>query len=337
MRRTKTGFMTITQAGPGRTLARTLLTALAPLVWGTTYVVTTELLPAGHPLFAGLMRALPAGIVAIVIGRMLPRGSWWWKAAVLGILNIGLFFPMLFTAAERLPGGPAATLGAIGPLIVALLAVPLLAQRLTTWRVGWGIAGVVGVALVVIGPAARLDAIGIVAGLIGAASMALGLTLAKRWGRPPGVGAVSFAGWQLAAGGLFLIPITFLFEGAPPVIDGRAGLGYLWLGLIGGLIAYVIFFRGIGKLPVTSVAVLGLLSPMMAAVLGVVLLGQTLTAIQLIGFALALAAVVAGQLTPRARRTTPPAPPEPPPVLTPVLAPVGSVAPLRDASMEVVR
>ncbi|GDY57777.1 hypothetical protein SVIO_084000 [Streptomyces violaceusniger] len=34
-------------------LPRTALTALAPSVWGTTYVVTTELLPEGHPLFAG--------------------------------------------------------------------------------------------------------------------------------------------------------------------------------------------------------------------------------------------------------------------------------------------
>ena len=42
-----------------------MLTALAPIAWGTTYLVTTALLPAGHPLFAGLMRALPAGLLAI--------------------------------------------------------------------------------------------------------------------------------------------------------------------------------------------------------------------------------------------------------------------------------
>ncbi len=38
---------------------RTLLTALAPLTWGTVYIVTTEPLPPGHPLFAGLLRAYP--------------------------------------------------------------------------------------------------------------------------------------------------------------------------------------------------------------------------------------------------------------------------------------
>ncbi|MBF6210519.1 EamA family transporter [Nocardia puris] len=272
------------------------LTAYAPLVWGTTYVVTTELLPPGHPLFAGLLRALPAGLIAVAITRMLPRGDWWWKAAVLGVLNIGGFFPFLFLAAERLPGGVAATLAAAQPMIVAVLAVVVLQEKWSAWRLLWGAIGVAGVGLVVIGPAARLDAVGVAAGLAGAASMALGVTLTKRWGRPDGVGPTALAGWQLTAGGLFLVPVTFLFEGAPPAIDGGAALGYVWLGLFGGLLAYVVWFRGITTLPVNSVAVLGLFSPLVAAVLGAVLLGQSLGPVQLVGFALSLAAIVAGQL-----------------------------------------
>ncbi|WP_433621866.1 EamA family transporter [Nocardia sp. CA-120079] len=277
-------------------LPRAGLTALAPLAWGTTYVVTTELLPQGHPLFAGLLRALPAGLIALALTRTLPRGTWWGKAAVLGVLNIGLFFPLLFVAAERLPGGVAATLAAAQPLIVAILAVTVLHESPSAWRIGWGAMGVVGVGLVVIGPNAALDSIGIVAGLACAATMALGVTLTKRWGRPAEVSPTAFAGWQLTAGGLFLVPVTFVFEGAPAAIDSDAVLGYLWLGLIGGLIAYVLWFRGITTLPVNSVSILSLLSPLVAAVLGAVLLGQTLGPIQLVGFALSLAAIVAGQL-----------------------------------------
>ncbi|MEV4118559.1 EamA family transporter [Micromonospora sp. NPDC049645] len=286
-------------------LPRTALTALAPLAWGTTYVVTTELLPPGHPLFAGLLRALPAGLVALAFTRTLPKGAWWGKAAALGVLNIGLFFPLLFVAAERLPGGVAATLGAVQPLAVAVMAATLLREGLSVWRVVWAVTGVLGVGLVVIGPDAALDVVGVVAGLVGAATMALGVTLTKRWKRPAGVSPMAFAGWQLSAGGLFLAPITLLVEGPPPVIDPPAALGYLWLGLVGGLCAYALWFRGVIALPVTSVAVLGLLSPLVAALLGAVLLDQTLGPVELLGFGLSLAAIAAGQIPAptRPRRT----------------------------------
>jgi probable blue pigment (indigoidine) exporter len=276
-------------------LSRTALAAFAPVVWGSTYVVTTELLRVGHPLFAGLLRALPAGLIALAITRTLPQGSWWAKAATLGVLNIGLFFPFLFIAAERLPGGVAATLGAAQPLVVALLAVGVLKESPSAWRFAWGVIGVIGVGLVVLGPAAGFDVIGVLAGLGGAATMALGVTLTKKWGRPANASPTAFAGWQLTAGGLFLVPVTLLFEGLPPSIGLSAVLGYLWLGGVGGLLAYVLWFRAITTLPVTSVSMLGLLSPMVAALLGVVVLGQTLDPVQLTGFALALAAIVASQ------------------------------------------
>ncbi|WP_137990807.1 EamA family transporter [Streptomyces vilmorinianum] len=276
--------------------SRTVLTAFAPAAWGTTYVVTTELLPPGHPLFAGLLRALPAGLIALAIARTLPRGAWWGKAAALGVLNIGLLFPLLFIAAERLPGGVAGTLAAAQPLMVAVLAVAVLRERLSARRLAWGLIGVVGVGLVVIGPKAAFDAVGVVAGLGSAATMALGVTLTKRWGHPAEAGPTAFAGWQLTAGGLFLVPVTLLVEGAPPAVDLSAALGYLWLGLVGGLLSFVLWFRGITTLPVTSVAVLVLLSPLVAAALGAVLLDQTLGPVQLVGFGLALAAIVAGQL-----------------------------------------
>jgi probable blue pigment (indigoidine) exporter len=220
---------------------------------------------------------------------------------VLGVLNIGVFFPLLFIAAERLPGGVAATLAAAQPLVVAVLAVPVLREGLSAWRLFWGAAGVAGVGLVVIGPNAAFDTVGVAAGLASAATMALGVTLTKRWGRPAEAGPTAFAGWQLTAGGLFLVPVTFLAEGAPPHIDLTAALGYLWLGLVGGLAAYVLWFRGITTLPVTSVAVLVLLSPLVAAVLGAVLLGETFGPVQLVGFGLSLAAIVAGQLPAPAR------------------------------------
>ena len=283
--------------------AVTATTAITPVVWGTTYVVTTELLPPGHPLFAGLVRALPAGLLALAIARRLPTGVWWWRSLVLGALNIGFFFPLLFLSAEHLPGGVAATFGAVQPLIVAALAVAVLGEPPSGWRIAWGVAGVVGVALVVLTPDAALDPLGIAAGLAGAASMAVGVTLTKRWGRPTHVSPVGFAGWQLTAGGLVLVPLAAL-EGPPPAVDGPAVAGFTWLCLVGGLAAYVLWFRGIGALPVASVAMLGLLSPLVAAGLGAALLGQLLSPLQLLGFAVSLTAILGSQL-PAPRRNTP--------------------------------
>ncbi len=281
-----------------RVLALTASTALAPAAWGGTYLVTTELLPPDHPLYAGLIRALPAGLAAIAWTRTWPRGVWWWRAAALGTLNIGLFFPLLFVAAERLPGGAAATFGAAQPLVVAALAVPLLGQRPNLGRVAWGLVGVAGVALVVLSPAASLSTTGIAAASGAATSMAAGITLTKRWGRPDGVGILAFTGWQLAAGGVLLLPLAVLVEGTPPPIDGPAAAGYLWFMSAGGLVAYLLWFRGIALLPVNSVAMLNLVAPLVAAVLGAVVLGQSLEPAQLVGFALALAAIVGGSRQP---------------------------------------
>lgn len=274
----------------------TALTALAPAVWGTTYIVTTHLLPEGHPLFAAMMRSLPAGLVALLLARQLPRGSWWWKSLVLGTLNMGAFFPLLFLAAQQLPGGVAATLGAAQPIVIAFLAVAILREKQSAWRIGSGVLGVIGVAIVVLGPGAAMSPIGILAGLGGAVSMGTGVVLTKKWGRPEGVSAISLAGWQLTAGGLVLLLPALLIDGLPPTIDGYAVIGYTWLSLIGALLTYTIWFTGIRRLPVTATALLGLLSPLVAATLGAAIAGEALTIIQLVGFAIALTALVAGQL-----------------------------------------
>ena len=278
------------------------MTAIVPAVWGTTYIVTTHLLPAGHPVFASMMRSLPAGLVALLLARRLPRGSWWWKSLVLGTLNMAAFFPLLFVAAQHLPGGVAATLGAAQPIVVAFLAVGILHERLSIWRVVWGVLGLAGVGLVVIGPEAALDPVGVAAGLGGALSMGLGVVLTKKWGRPEGVSAIGLAGWQLTAGGLVLLLPALLIDGVPPGIDGPAMLGYAWLCLVGALFAYTIWFAAIRRLPVTATALLGLLSPLVAAILGAAIAGEVLSSVQLAGFALALAAMLAGQLNPGAKR-----------------------------------
>lgn len=277
----------------------TLITAIAPMVWGTTYLVTTELLPLDRPFLAGTVRSLPAGLVLLLLVWRLPQGAWWWRAAVLGVLNIGVFFALLFVAAYRLPGGVAATLGAVQPLWVAMLAWLILVEKPGLWRLGWGVVGVLGVALLVLKGDLWLDPIGLVAGLVAVGSMGLGVVLTRHWGRPSSM--LALTAWQLIAGGLLLAPLALVFEGMPPSLDARAVGGYLWLSVPGSIVAYWLWFRGINQLPVSAVSFLGLLSPVVATLLGWWVLGQSLSAWQGLGFMLALAAMLAAQFQPNWR------------------------------------
>ncbi|MEU7716895.1 EamA family transporter [Streptomyces tibetensis] len=277
------------------------LTSLAPISWGTTYAVTTEFLPPDRPLFTALVRALPAGLLLLAFARVLPRGAWWWKAAVLGALNIGAFFPLLFLSAYRLPGGMAAVVGSAGPLFVAALSALLLGQRPSARTLVTGAVAAFGVSLVVLRAAGALDALGVLAAVAATASMSTGTVLTKRWGRPEGVGPLALTGWQLTAGGLLIAPLAFLVEGAPPALDGRAVGGYLYLALANTALAYWLWFRGIGHMTATQVTFLGPLSPLTAAVVGWAALGQALTPVQLLGMALAFGATVAGQFVTRPR------------------------------------
>ncbi|MEU3936841.1 EamA family transporter [Streptomyces sp. NPDC029044] len=278
------------------------LTALAPVSWGTTYAVTTQFLPPDRPLFTALVRALPAGLLLLALARVLPRGAWWWKAAVLGALNIGAFFPLLFLSAYRLPGGLAAVVGSAGPLFVAGLSVLLLGQRPSARTLLTGAVAAFGVSLVVLKAAGSLDTLGVLAAVASTASMSTGTVLTQRWDRPEGVGPLALTGWQLTAGGLLIAPLAFLVEGAPPALDGPAVGGYLYLAVANTALAYWLWFRGIGRMTATQVTFLGPLSPLTAAVVGWAALGQALTPVQLAGMGLAFGATVAGQFVTRRSR-----------------------------------
>ncbi|MGD1950759.1 MAG: DMT family transporter [Leptolyngbyaceae cyanobacterium] len=279
-----------------------LLTALAPMAWGTTYIVATEFLPAGHPLLVASLRALPVGLLLTVALRKLPQGIWWWRMLILGGLNIGIFQALLFVAAYRLPGGVAATAGAIQPLLVVMFSWLLLQQRPSKTSIWVAIAGFVGVGLLVLSPSAKLDSLGIIAALGGAASMGLGTVLVKRWKRP--VSLLVFTAWQLAIGGAMLLPVALLIEGPFTHLSRTNIQGLIYLGVIGTGLAYILWFRGIDKLQVSAVSYLGLMSPVVATIIGFVWLNQTFTPTQLLGIVIILASVVFGQQTSLPPRST---------------------------------
>lgn len=269
------------------------LTALAPLVWGSTYYVTTEFLPEGYPITMAALRALPAGVLLLVLARQLPQGIWWIRAFILGALNFTMFWSLLFVAAYRLPGGVAATVGAVQPLIVVFFAAALIGTAIRASAILAAVIGIFGVGLLVLGSGITLDPVGLVAGFGGAISMAAGTVLTRKW-QPP-VPLLTFAAWQLTAGGVLLVPLAIAMEPPLPPMTAQNMGGILYLGLIGAALTYILWFRGIARIDPGAVSALGFLSPLSAVLIGWMLLGQALTPIQVAGAGIVLTAIWLGQ------------------------------------------
>lgn len=273
-----------------------LTTAVGPVIWGSTYIVTTELLPPDRPFTAALLRTLPAGLLLVLWCRRWPAwGDWtgWRRLWVLAALNIGVFQALLFVAAYRLPGGVAAVVGAIGPLVVMGLTWALDHRRPPAVALAAGALGVAGMAALLLSPGARWDMVGVAAALAGTLCMAAGTFWSRRWRSDLPV--LAFTGWQLLAGGGMLAPVAWVADPPLPALTAANVAGYLYLSVAGALLAYALWFRGIARLPSVAVASLGLLSPVTAVLLGWALLGQAMRGVSLVGMLVVLGSILAVQ------------------------------------------
>ncbi len=277
------------------TIGTVLLTAVAPVVWGSTYAVTQLHLPPDRPLFAAMLRILPAGLLMVLWLRRLPRGRWWGRAVVLGTLNHAVFFGLLYVAAFRLPSGLAATLTALSPLVVMAVAWLAIGERQPRVTFGAALVGILGVVLLVWQNerGGAVDPVGVAAAVGAVVSASVGFVLVKRW-TPPGRVLVTTS-WQLVAGGLLLLPVALLAEGGAPALDLPAVLALTYLGLAGSVVGYAVWFRGLTRMSAGAVAVVGLVNPVVGTLLGVLLLGEPFGAGHLGAMVLVLGSVLVAQ------------------------------------------
>ena len=324
------------------------------MIWGSTYIVTSQLLPPDRPFTAACIRALPAGVLLLLFtsrifrrergrravsfpssGRYagqqvmhhapvsaapavvaahqqdgvagaapasrhaggLPRFV---RLLILAALNIGVFQALLFVAAYRLPGGLAAVLGSVQPLVVMLLVWVVDGVRPLAITLLAAVAGVVGMAMLLLSPQTVFDGLGMGAALLGAVCMATGVWLTRRW--QMGLPVLALTGWQLLLGGLMLLPLALWIDPPLPALTGRQWGAYAYLCMAGALVAYALWFRGLGRLPVEAAASLGLLSPLTAVLLGWGLLGQSITGGAGMGLVIVLASVFGVQWSTARRR-----------------------------------
>ncbi|WP_331763913.1 EamA family transporter [Streptomyces anthocyanicus] len=288
-----------------------VLTAVAPVAWGTNYFVTHEFLPTDRPLYGAALRALPAGFVLLCLCRQRPRGAWWWRTAVLGLLNVSVFFVLVYAASQLLPTSIASTVMAVSPLAMMFLAWALVSERPGITHLAGAVVGLGGVCFMLLTGVEGLSVPGVLASVAAMLVSSFGHILAKRWSS--GVNVLTSTAWQLTAGGLFLLPFAVAVEGPPPTLSGATFLAFGYVSLVATALAFTAWFTGLRHLPAGTVGLTGLLNPVTGVLLGTVVAGEVLTAQQMCGLVLVLAGVVLGRPTLVGRRKSgqvplPPAP-----------------------------
>lgn len=275
------------------------VTAIAPITWGATYYVTRHALPEGYPLYGAVLRALPAGLLLLALRRELPRGQWWWRSLVLGTLNMGAFFALVYVAGQLLPTSVAATIMATSSVVMMLFGWLLLGERPRAMALLGAAAGVGGVVLMLSGGGGEVNVRGVLASVAAMVISSIGFVLTRRWGSSTHV--LSATSWQLLAGSLTVLPFAVLVEGAPPPVDLTALAGFAYVSVIATAVAYVAWFTGLKHLPAGSVGLVGLLNPVTGVLLGLVVAHEALGGSQVVGLVLVLAGILVGQVRATAR------------------------------------
>lgn len=272
-----------------------LVTAIAPVAWGSTYFVTRHLLPPDAALWGAVVRCLPAGVLVLLVTRRLPRGAWWWRSVVLGALTVGGLNVLVYVAAQRLATSLAATIMSTSAAALIVLSWIVLGQRPALRAAAGAVLGILGVVVMLQPGGGEADGWGIAASVLAMLSSSLGFVLTRRWGAdiPP----LTMTAWQLIAGSLVVAPLAIAVEGAPPALDGPALLGFAYVILVATAIAYAAWFTGLARLPGAVVGVIGLLNPVTGVLLGVWLAHEPFGPAQMVGLALVVVGVLAGTLT----------------------------------------
>ncbi|WP_374291808.1 DMT family transporter [Paenirhodobacter enshiensis] len=267
-----------------------LAAALTAILWGFTYLVTTDMLPP-HPTQAAALRALGGGAFLLAIGReALPR-TWLWRLFVLGTLNTGIFFVLFFIGAMRLPSGVAAIFQALGPIATLLFAWALLHRRPSGAQFASLILGAAGVTLVVLKSSAALDPIGVAAALGSMVALTLSGILMNMWGRPP-IGFSAFFGWQLMIGGIELAILTALNGDYGGTADAMTLGAFALLAVVLTGVPFLLWFRAISMIGAVNVMPFILLTPVTALVIDAVVKSVVPTPLQMLGIVVVIAALL---------------------------------------------
>lgn len=290
------------------TIAGYLFAVGAGAVWGTTGPLSTALYAEGAEITGiGFWRIL-LGVVGLgVYGLFRPEFFAIDRNGLALVAGIGGSLVALFEVAYQFGIAGAGVAGAaallyIAPVLVALMAKPLLGEALTVVRLLLAIVVMLGAALTVQGtsmgpflggvPLPSVVA-GVAGGLLAAASYA-GTTVIARYAVPR-YGAVKVLFWEIL-GGTCVLGIVLPLVGRPPLPPATPG-GWVFIVVLAAgpvLAANFLFFAAVRRIDAAPTAIAATIEPVVGAVLALLLFGQQLTALGWMGLAMVVGGVAAG-------------------------------------------
>jgi drug/metabolite transporter (DMT)-like permease len=277
-----------------------ILFILLGFFWGSSYLFIKIGVDAGLPPFMLITLRLAIGFlllasVVAVAREPLPREpKMYGHLFVMGAINIAIPFSLITWAELTVDSALAAILTAPVPLFVILIAAFFLRdERITANRLAGLVVGFVGVAVLVGFDPASLaggDLAGEMA-LVGATiSYACGAVYARRnvHGLRPMIPAV----FQVFFGLVIVTVLTLVFERPFDVeIKPEAWFAVVWLGLLGSGLAYLLFFRTLGRWGATRTSMVAYLLPVFGITLGALVLKEPIDIRLIIGTALVIGGI----------------------------------------------
>lgn len=278
------------------TRATSVLPALFVPIWATGFISARAVVPHADPLGFTAVRFTAVALVLAGIA-LASRVRWpadragWRDPIIAGFLMQGVYLSSTFWAVSHgLPAGIAALVGSLQPLLTALLAQPLLGERVSSRRALGILMGFAGAGLVLAPKLGAADPSGIPPLALGVSFLAvLSLTLGTLWQKRTGgrVDLLAGATLQFVGGMACAIPLALAFGSARFEPVAPVWLGLAWAVLINSVAGILLLLALIRRGAVAGVAALFFLVPPVAAVLGYLLFGEVLTPLQGAGMALA--------------------------------------------------
>jgi len=278
------------------TLTASALPALFVPIWATGFISARAVVPHADPFAFTAVRftavaLVLAGIAAASRVRWPADRAGWRDPVIAGFLMQGVYLSSTFWAVSHgLPAGIAALVGSLQPLLTALLAQPLLGERVSGRRALGILMGFAGAGLVLAPKLGATDPSGIPPQALAVSFVAvLALTFGTLWQKRTGgrVDLLAGATLQFVGGMACAIPLVLVFGSAAIDPAPALWLGLAWAVLVNSVAGILLLLALIRRGAVAGVAALFFLVPPVAALLGFLLFGEVLTPLQGAGMALA--------------------------------------------------